>query len=39
MLEAMRAAARTLAPALTPTRAAAYMAAAIRGKPEPNPWY
>lgn len=35
----MRAAARALAPALSPRRAASYMAAAIRGRPEPNPWY
>lgn len=38
-LASMRAAARALAPALHPARAAAYMAAAIRGMPEPNPWY
>jgi glycosyltransferase involved in cell wall biosynthesis len=35
----MRAAARALAPALTPARAATYMAAALRGQPEANPWY
>ena len=36
---AMAAAARALAPALAPTVAAAYMAAAVRRRPQANPWY
>ncbi len=36
---AMRAATHALAAELTPERAARYMAAAIAGEPEANPWY
>ena len=36
---AMAAAAQVLAPTLGPAVAAAYMAAAIRGRPQANPWY
>lgn len=38
-LAAMRDAALALAPRLTPACAARYMAAAIGGKPEANPWF
>lgn len=39
LLAVMRAAAAVLAPLLTPAVAADYMAAAIAGRPIPNPWY